>query len=694
MASLNPFRTQLRLAALGLAFWLATAANALSVTSTVLVFARDTASGNSATSGLKGYGIPFQLVIVPQGGTSLPSLNDTTTQGNYGSILVLSELAYSYDDLWASALTSSQWQQLYDYQTTFGVRMVRLDVYPGPDFGVATAIDGAGCCDAGVEQMVSISDDADFPTANLKIGASMSTQGLWHYPTVITNSSMAKEVAQFAPSGSFTSETTAAVINTFGARQQMVWFSSWATDWSPTSNYLQHAYIHWLTRGLYAGRRRIFLSTQVDDVHLETELYRPANTNFRIRTGDLDAHVSWMSDINSRMPAGSNYFLELGHNGNGDIEAAIEGGTTCNPDTAIEYDEQIDTPLEFQKPLGTGTDIWPTTPTNYTWSETCARGDALASWFMNSANRDAYAHVSHTFSHASLNNATYADVSKEISFNKAWLQQIGISEATRFSGKGLIPPAITGLHNGDAIRAWIDEGITNVVGDNTRPVLMNSENEFWPLISNVASNGYAGLQIIPRWATTIYYNCDLPDCTTQEWIDTSGGSGDFNSLLDNARLTASRHLLGLHHDPFMFHQANLRQIDVPSSTVGSKSGQLSLIMSWVETVVQEMTRLTTWPILTLKHDDIAALFMNRMTVDQCEPSLSWTLSIDGKSITGATLSSKGNSCSAPIPVAFPVSASSTGGLTTREQLGSDPLTIWTTLTGSPVSFQLDSPVAV
>ncbi|KAI7073828.1 hypothetical protein KC352_g42243 [Hortaea werneckii] len=107
-----------------------------------------------------------------------------------------------------------------------------------------------------------------------------------------------------------------------------------------------------------------------------------------------------------------------------------------------------------------------------------------------------------------------------------------------------------------------------------------------------------------------------------------------------------------------------------------------------------MTRLTTWPILTLKHDDIAALFMNRMTVDQCEPSLSWTLSIDGKSITGATLSSKGNSCSAPIPVTFPVSASSTGGLTTREQLGSDPLTIWTTLTGSPVSFQLDSPVAV
>ena len=30
----------------------------------------------------------------------------------------------------------------------------------------------------------------------------------------------------------------------------MVWFLGWATEWSQTSNYLQHAYIHWMTRGL------------------------------------------------------------------------------------------------------------------------------------------------------------------------------------------------------------------------------------------------------------------------------------------------------------------------------------------------------------------------------------------------------------------------------------------------------------
>lgn len=92
---------------------------------------------------------------------------------------------------------------------------------------------------------------------------------------------------------------------------------------------------------------------------------------------------------------------------------------------------------------------------------------------MTAANRDAFAHVSHTFTHEALDNATYHDATREISFNVAWMKQVGISSATMFSPKGLIPPAITGMHNGDVIQAWSDNGLTAVVGDNTRPVLMN-----------------------------------------------------------------------------------------------------------------------------------------------------------------------------------------------------------------------------
>ncbi|KAI5206725.1 hypothetical protein E4T39_02394 [Aureobasidium subglaciale] len=670
------------------------------VASTILIFARDLPSSYSATSGLSGYGIPFQLQLVPQAGITLPTLNSSTMQGNYGGFIILGEVSYDYGgNNWASALTAAQFQTIYAYQETFGARMVRIDVYPGPDYDVVPTIPGAGCCGAGVEQLLSLTNTSGFPSANLKQGATISTQGIWHYPATITNPNTTWEVAGLAASsdGTFANSSSAAVIHQVGRRQEMVWFSSWATNWALTSNYVQHAYIAWLTRGLTVGYRRIHLSTQVDDVHLNTALYSPSNALFRLRAADLQAIKDWMPELNSRLPAGSNYFMELGHNGNGNIVAGItfENTTTCQPDPAIIYTGDMSTtPLEYQKPLGTGADIWPTSPTTYRWSKACSLIDPLYRWLSTPDNMNAFAHVSHKFTHESLNNATYNDTYREITFNQAWANITGINKAARWSPNGLIPPAITGMHNGDAIRAWMVNGINSAVGDNTRSVLMNQQNEFWPLMSTVASNGYDGLEIIPRWATTIFFNCDLPDCTTGEWVQTSGGKGGFPQLLNDARTTNVRHLMGLRHDPFMFHQANLRNADVNSTTIGSITGQFSLIQIWTEVVTQEMSRLTNWPIVSLKHDDIAIDFKNRMTRDQCNPNLNYKYSVDGKSILSVTVTANGNSCSAPIPVTLPVGASSSAPGLVRETLGSDPLVIWVPLTGSPVTLTLSSPVSL
>jgi len=238
----------------------------------------------------------------------------------------------------------------------------------------------------------------------------------------------------------------------------------------------------------------------------------------------------------------------------------------------------------------------------------------------------------------------------------------------------------------------MDNGLEYVVGDNSRPPLMNSQNEYWPLISTVANNGHAGLVILPRWSNPIYYNCDKPACTLAEWITTSGGWGDFSSLLAFSRTTYTRHLLALRHDPFMFHQANMRHGDTPSTTVGSQTANMSLLQIFVEVLLQEMMRLTTWPIVTIKHDDIGVEFMKRMTLDACEPKMSYT--ITSGAITAVTVKANGNTCSVPVPVTFPVAATASGATTTNEQRGSDPLTVWTTLSGSTVTFSLSTPITV
>lgn len=86
---------------------------------------------------------------------------------------------------------------------------------------------------------------------------------------------------------------------------------------------------------------------------------------------------------------------------------------------------------------------------------------------------------------------------------------------------------------------------------------------------------------------------------------------------------------------------------------------------------------------------MSAAFLARFNRDKCGYSLSYATS--NKQITAVTISATGNTCTDPIPVTFPVAPTSTQGFAT-EQLGSDPLTVWVQLAGSPVTFTLSSAI--
>ncbi|KAH7372093.1 hypothetical protein BKA64DRAFT_767725 [Cadophora sp. MPI-SDFR-AT-0126] len=671
----------------------------LTTKSTFLVIARDATVAYSAKSGLNDYGIAFEVFVVPAGGATLPVLTSATRVGNYGGIVVLSEVSYANSaGQYASALTDAQWNSLYEYQRTFGVRMVRLDVVPGAATG--TRVLGS-CCDGTLDQLLAINDTSAFPGAGLVVGATLSTQGLYHYPAAISNSSLATAFANFKTTTGFSTTSVAGVINDFkDGRKQMVFFLGFATDWSTTSILLAHAWIHWATRGLYAGYRRAILSTQVDDMFLTTAIY--SGGLFRIEAADLAAHVSWMAAVNAKLPQGSNYTIEIGHNGNGNIGSSYDlddqgNGPICGSGP-VQYDSQASAAAEYVKPPGTGTSLWPPSAADYPFSEACVVLDPLQNWWATDENRDAFMHVSHTFTHESEDQATYFDVSKEITWNQAWLAQLRISWAFYFSGKGLIPPAITGLHNGDALRAWSDNGIVNAVGDNTRKVLLNANNEHWPLITTVSDDNFAGVYITPRWASNIYYNCDTTACDVAEWIAIAQGSGTITDLLALEKSTNTRHLFSLHHDPHMFHQANMRQADVQTTTVPgggltAKSGKWSLLQMWVETVLGEFVRVVNWPIISLKHDDLAASFAQRMARDKCKPIMTLNVDTSQKIITGLTISSSTNSCTSPIPVTVPGKVRDTKGFVTEQLNSQDPLTIWVPLTGSAVSLTFSVPIS-
>lgn len=182
-------------------------------------------------------------------------------------------------------------------------------------------------------------------------------------------------------------------------------------------------------------------------------------------------------------------------------------------------------------------------------------------------------------------------------------------------------------------------------------------------------------------------------CTTQEWIDTSAGSGDFTTLLNVEKADTMRHFFGLFHDGYMFHQANLRTTGLPPVTVNGQSQQLSIFQAWVETIVAEFTRLVNWPTITLGQNDLATTFTNRQARDACQPTMSW--SVVGGNIIGATVgSATGNNCPVAIPFTVPLGTTTNSQGYATEQIGNDPLTIWVQLSGSPVNFSFSPPVPV
>lgn len=95
---------------------------------------------------------------------------------------------------------------------------------------------------------------------------------------------------------------------------------------------------------------------------------------------------------------------------------------------------------------------------------------------------------------------------------------------------------------------------------------------------------------------------------------------------------------------------------------------------------------------TLKHDDLMQAFLNRQTRDQCRPSLTWQTSADGKSIESINVyTAGGNKCGTTIPITVPAAVASNTGAT-KEQVGSDPLTLWVTMSGASRSYKFSKAV--
>lgn len=410
---------------------------------------------------------------------------------------------------------------------------------------------------------------------------------------------------------------SAAVFDIAAGFQQMSIFMTLPT-WSVPSEVVRTVALHWVTRGLFVGFRRAVVNAHVDDLFLKSyiDVQGDQDYEYRSTSGDIQCILEWQQDLHTRLAPGSNFKLEMAFNGNGPAQAI------ASP-TAVYYDNFNSTATavstDWIKPLDTGRSVWPPLPLDSAlWNRTSIQDllqDELLD-FLWEHKDDIYPQffwVSHTFSHLNLNNATYDDAVREVMYNQQFAQKVlEVYDEVVFSSNVLVTPEISGTRNGDALTAISDAGISAVVGDSSRlGFMINSTAAFLAPWTTMASSNYNGMLIIPRQPTEIYFESSTVEEDTYLYAQLRQKTRSWEEILARESERIVMFKLMMNMDSYMFHQANLRcDKALKKKTYGGSERTYPILAQWVEEVAMKLANYTTWPMVSVKLDDMRQYYLD------------------------------------------------------------------------------------
>jgi peptidoglycan/xylan/chitin deacetylase (PgdA/CDA1 family) len=315
---------------------------------------------------------------------------------------------------------------------------------------------------------------------------------------------------------------------------------------SPTSlPSLQLAYgvVSWVTRGLFVGERHVYVAPQIDDFFLASAIYPMAGT-YRITADDLQAFTNWQAARQAE-PLTAQFRAAFAFNAFGAKPPGRDGLT--------------------DKALALG-------PT--------------------------FAWINHTWDHAEMDAMSYADAFSELSQNNQYGVGSGLG---RFSPENLVTPSMTGLRNAEVMRAAYDVGIRQVISDGSAPCQDNPSPNAGLLQragAHAAADPAARDRALLQRLATVRMGRGVRDAALGE---RDHGRG----IVDHESTEQLRFLLRGESDPWMFHQANLRDL----------GGGRSLLTMYLDAVLAKYAARATFPIVSPTMDELAQKMKARMAFD-------------------------------------------------------------------------------
>ena len=470
------------------------------------------------TETLDYIGVPYQVHVASRAPAAItPEFLRSGCRGFYqGIIQTTGSLALA--DGTGVAITPAETDALVAYAAQFDVRQVNWYAWPNPELGLfyTTYVDTAATpipvtfTAAGRTVFPYLSAAAP-PTASAAGGLfPRRTPGLaisqaWAY--------LASPIdAQTVPLLTTAAGDVLAAVRHHADGREVL---TQTFDGNPHLTHtvaLGYGLVNWVTRGVFVGARRVYMSPQVDDLFLHNDRWLPSTpcgtpvdgtgNDVRMTGVDLKTTVAWQR-LRRLDPMTRDLRLTMAYNG-----------------------------------YGAQKDVY--APDTLTPAVRSYQGDFY--W------------VSHTFTHETLDvPTTYAMTQDELTRNQRTAKQL---KFRLYSPMNLVTPNVSGLGNLEAMRAAWDAGVRYVVSDTSKPAERNPHPNV-----GIRNPLVPGIYMIPRRPTNLYFNVAAP----ADWIAEYncmyrgywGRDLSYAEILDIESQALLGYMLRGELDPWMFHQPNL-----------------------------------------------------------------------------------------------------------------------------------------
>ncbi len=515
----------------------------------------DEPSLEAAGGALARIGVPFTTLIATEEELTHGALWTDEGGCRYaGIILTQSELGYQVGpDTWGSAFDDAEWQLLDEYEAACGAREVAWYAYPSESNGLELVSEFQG------EDVVPVRTTAAGAErfTYLRTDAPVAIAGVWGYQSRVVDPQTTTALLQTE-----TGEALAVVHRRPDGREVLAMtFDS--SQWTRHAMLLEYGVIDWVSGGLFLGARRVYLTPQIDDVMIDTELWEGNGVSWRMGAADVNYIADWQQALQGRLPAGSSFVTQMVFNGYGT-------DTAVYPDTA---------PIDAMR-----------------------------------ARHDEFVWVNHTWDHVNMDPMSSETARDEVADNCALAEDWGLNG---FSCGALVTPEISGLQNQATVDGLLEAGVRVVVSDTSRTAEIDPGNPGDNPSFNVGRPNPVrpALYQVPRYPTTIYYNVTTvaEEVSLFNYLnrDYYGRELTYPEIIAEAVETAAYYLLGYDMDPLMFHQTNLRAL------TGTDQQLHSLYTDWIDAVVADYTAQVTLPVVSLPLETIAERMKERGAYDAC-----------------------------------------------------------------------------